>query len=131
MIEMMFSLLIMLVIIQLVPLLLKTLLLYNSTMTSIADIELAFFLKDLITDYNDTKDVTVLTDNAIKFHKDNTTYHYKFKNNKIIKAVNNKGNITMLNNVTKFKVTTLINKNIMINITVQDQGETIEKTLHL
>ncbi|MDT3959458.1 competence type IV pilus minor pilin ComGF [Staphylococcus kloosii] len=131
MIEMILAMLIMLTLVQLIPLLLKTILIFNTTITSIADIELEFFMRDMIKDYKETKKVTIVNTNNIKFQKDDTTYFYKFKNNKVIKEVNNSGNITMLYNVLTFNVTELNNNNFLIDIKLQDKGETIEKTLYL
>ncbi|KYH14414.1 competence type IV pilus minor pilin ComGF [Staphylococcus kloosii] len=130
MIEMMLAMLIMLILVQLIPFLLKTILIFNTNITSIADIELEFFLRDMIKDYKETKKVTIVNNNNIKFQKDDTTYYYKFKNNKVIKEVNNSGNITMLYNVTTFNVTELNNDNFLIDIKLQDKGEIIEKTLY-
>lgn len=130
MIEMMLAMLIMLILVQLIPFLLKTILIFNTNITSIADIELEFFLRDMIKDYKETKKVTIVKNNNIKFQKDDTTYYYKFKNNKVIKEVNNSGNITMLYNVTTFNVTELNNDNFLIDIKLQDKGEIIEKTLY-
>lgn len=130
MIEMMLAMLIMLILVQLIPFLLKTILIFNTNITSIADIELEFFLRDMIKDYKETKKVTIVNNNNIKFQKDDTTYYYKFKNNKVIKEVNNSGNITMLYNVTTFNVTELNNDNYLIDIKLQDKGEIIEKTLY-
>jgi competence protein ComGF len=130
MIEMMLAMLIMLILVQLIPFLLKTILIFNTNITSIADIELEFFLRDMIKDYKETKKVTIVNNNNIKFQKGDTTYYYKFKNNKVIKEVNNSGNITMLYNVMTFNVTELNNDNFLIDIKLQDKGETIEKTLY-
>jgi competence protein ComGF len=129
MIEMMLAMLIMLILVQLIPFLLKTILIFNTNITSIADIELEFFLRDMIKDYKETKKVTIVNNN-IKFQKGDTTYYYKFKNNKVIKEVNNSGNITMLYNVMTFNVTELNNDNFLIDIKLQDKGEIIEKTLY-
>lgn len=131
MIEMMLAMLIMLTLVQLIPFLLKTILIFNTNITSIADIELEFFLRDMIKDYKETKKVTIVNKSNIKFQKDDTTYFYKLKNNKVIKEVNHSGNITMLYNVVTFKVTELNNNNFLIDIKLQDKGETIEKTLYL
>lgn len=130
MIEMMLSMLIMLTLVQLIPFLLKTILIFNTSITSIADIELEFFLRDMIKDYKETKKVTVINHNIIKFQRGDKAYYYKFKNNKIIKTVNNSGNITMLYNVMTFNVTELNNDNFLLDIKLQDKGETIEKTLY-
>ncbi|WP_324253718.1 competence type IV pilus minor pilin ComGF [Staphylococcus kloosii] len=130
MIEMMLAMLIMLILVQLIPFLLKTILIFNTNITSIADIELEFFLRDMIKDYKETKKVTIVNNNNIKFQKGDTIYYYKFKNNKVIKEVNNSGNITMLYNVMTFNVTELNNDNFLIDIKLQDKGEIIEKTLY-
>jgi hypothetical protein len=55
MIEMMLAMLIMLILVQLIPFLLKTIVIFNTNITSVADIELEFFLRDMIKDYKETK----------------------------------------------------------------------------
>ncbi|WP_324254340.1 competence type IV pilus minor pilin ComGF [Staphylococcus kloosii] len=130
MIEMMLAMLIMLILVQLIPFLLKTIVIFNTNITSVADIELEFFLRDMIKDYKETNKVTIVNNSNIRFQKDDTTYYYKFKNNKVIKEVNNSGNITMLYNVMAFNVTELNNDNFLIDIKLQDKGEIIEKTLY-
>lgn len=130
MIEMMLAMLIMLILVQLIPFLLKTIVIFNTNITSVADIELEFFLRDMIKDYKETNKVTIVNNSNIRFQKDDTTYYYKFKKNKVIKEVNNSGNITMLYNVMAFNVTELNNDNFLIDIKLQDKGEIIEKTLY-
>lgn len=130
MIEMMLAMLIMLILVQLIPFLLKTIVIFNTNITSVADIELEFFLRDMIKDYKETNKVTIVNNSNIRFQKDDTTYYYKFKNNKVIKEVNNSGNITMLYNVMAFNVTELNNDNFLIDIKLQDKGEIIEKSLY-
>jgi competence protein ComGF len=130
MIEMMLAMLIMLILVQLIPFLLKTIVIFNTNITSVADIELEFFLRDMIKDYKEINKVTIVNNSNIRFQKDDTTYYYKFKNNKVIKEVNNSGNITMLYNVMAFNVTELNNDNFLIDIKLQDKGEIIEKTLY-
>lgn len=130
MIEMMLAMLIMLILVQLIPFLLKTIVIFNTNITSVADIELEFFIRDMIRDYKETNKVTIVNNSNIRFQKDDTTYYYKFKNNKVIKEVNNSGNITMLYNVMAFNVTELNNDNFLIDIKLQDKGEIIEKTLY-
>jgi competence protein ComGF len=130
MIEMMLAMLIMLILVQLIPFLLKTIVIFNTNITSVADIELEFFLRDMIKDYKEANKVTIVNNSNIRFQKDDTTYYYKFKNNKVIKEVNNSGNITMLYNVMAFNVTELNNDNFLIDIKLQDKGEIIEKTLY-
>lgn len=130
MIEMMLAMLIMLILVQLIPFLLKTIVIFNTNITSVADIELEFFLRDMIKDYKETNKVTIVNNSNIRFQKDDTTYYYKFKSNKVIKEVNNSGNITMLYNVMAFNVTELNNDNFLIDIKLQDKGEIIEKTLY-
>lgn len=130
MIEMMLAMLIMLILVQLIPFLLKTIVIFNTNITSVADIELEFFLRDMIKDYKETNKVAIVNNSNIRFQKDDTTYYYKFKNNKVIKEVNNSGNITMLYNVMAFNVTELNNDNFLIDIKLQDKGEIIEKTLY-
>ncbi|WP_219727445.1 ComGF family competence protein, partial [Staphylococcus kloosii] len=118
------------ILVQLIPFLLKTIVIFNTNITSVADIELEFFLRDMIKDYKETNKVTIVNNSNIRFQKDDTTYYYKFKNNKVIKEVNNSGNITMLYNVMAFNVTELNNDNFLIDIKLQDKGEIIEKTLY-
>ncbi|WP_366536153.1 competence type IV pilus minor pilin ComGF, partial [Staphylococcus argenteus] len=53
---------------------------------------------------------------------------YKFLNNKIIKTVNDKGNITMLNNVLSFSINKDQNATLRISISLKE-GELIRKKI--
>ncbi|MBE2139852.1 competence type IV pilus minor pilin ComGF, partial [Staphylococcus argenteus] len=58
----------------------------------------------------------------------NEQIEYKFLNNKIIKTVNDKGNITMLNNVLSFSINKDQNATLRISISLKE-GELIRKKI--
>ncbi|HFG9141560.1 TPA: competence type IV pilus minor pilin ComGF, partial [Staphylococcus argenteus] len=60
--------------------------------------------------------------------KTNEQIEYKFLNNKIIKTVNDKGNITMLNNVLSFSINKDQNATLRISISLKE-GELIRKKI--
>ncbi|MGZ1834354.1 competence type IV pilus minor pilin ComGF, partial [Staphylococcus argenteus] len=65
---------------------------------------------------------------SILINKTNEQIEYKFLNNKIIKTVNDKGNITMLNNVLSFSINKDQNATLRISISLKE-GELIRKKI--
>ncbi|RIL34292.1 competence protein, partial [Staphylococcus equorum] len=54
---------------------------------------------------------------------------YSFKNNKIVKSSNGKGNIILLNNVKAIKFRILKNKSLLVNLKIFDKDKTFEKQI--
>ncbi|MBE5662655.1 competence protein ComGF, partial [Staphylococcus sp. SS21] len=80
----------------------KTFLNESKDLTSV---DFEFFARDLIEDFKtiDKKQIEIKP-HTIHINKTNEQIEYKLLNNKIIKTVNDKGNITMLNNVQSFSI---------------------------
>lgn len=80
----------------------KTFLNESKDLTSV---DFEFFARDLIEDFKtiDKKQIEIKP-HTIYINKTNEQIEYKLLNNKIIKTVNDKGNITMLNNVQSFSI---------------------------
>ncbi|SQJ11982.1 Uncharacterised protein [Staphylococcus auricularis] len=64
------------------------------------------------------------------FKKQKDTVKYTFKNKKIIKMVNNDGNITLLNRINAFNVSR-DGKLIVIRVTLIEKGGSYSKTIYL
>ncbi|OAF04251.1 competence protein ComGF [Staphylococcus argenteus] len=104
----------------------KTFLNESKDLTSI---DFEFFARDLIDDFKkiDKKQIEIKA-HSILINKTNEQIEYKFLNNKIIKTVNDKGNITMLNNVLSFSINKDQNATLRISISLKE-GELIRKKI--
>ncbi|CDR21691.1 competence type IV pilus minor pilin ComGF [Staphylococcus argenteus] len=104
----------------------KTFLNESKDLTSI---DFEFFARDLIDDFKkiDKKQIEIKP-HSILINKTNEQIEYKFLNNKIIKTVNDKGNITMLNNVLSFSINKDQNATLRISISLKE-GELIRKKI--
>ncbi|MGZ1542827.1 competence type IV pilus minor pilin ComGF [Staphylococcus argenteus] len=104
----------------------KTFLNESKDLTSV---DFEFFARDLIDDFKkiDKKQIEIKPHNIL-INKTNEQIEYKFLNNKIIKTVNDKGNITMLNNVLSFSINKDQNATLRISITLKE-GELIRKKI--
>ncbi|SBB80338.1 competence ComGF-like protein [Staphylococcus aureus] len=67
----------------------------------------------------------------IILHKGEKMIEYKLINNKIIKVVNDRGNITMINNVTAFTANIYYKSIIKITITVKVGTNLQTKTIYV
>ncbi|HCU0554163.1 competence type IV pilus minor pilin ComGF [Staphylococcus argenteus] len=104
----------------------KTFLNESKDLTSV---DFEFFARDLIDDFKkiDKKQIEIKPHNIL-INKTNEQIEYKFLNNKIIKTVNDKGNITMLNNVLSFSINKDQNATLRISISLKE-GELIRKKI--
>ncbi|MCI1166822.1 competence type IV pilus minor pilin ComGF [Staphylococcus aureus] len=68
---------------------------------------------------------------SIILHKGEEMIEYKLINNKIIKVVNDRGNITMINNVTAFTANIYYKSIIKITITVKVGTNVQTKTIYV
>ncbi|OMH90646.1 competence protein ComGF [Staphylococcus argenteus] len=104
----------------------KTFLNESKDLTSV---DFEFFARDLIDDFKkiDKKQIEIKPHNIL-INKTNEQIEYKFLNNKIIKTVNDKGNITMLNNVLSFSINKDQNDTLRISISLKE-GELIRKKI--
>ncbi|GJF44067.1 prepilin-type N-terminal cleavage/methylation domain-containing protein [Staphylococcus argenteus] len=104
----------------------KTFLNESKDLTSV---DFEFFARDLIDDFKkiDKKQIEIKPHNIL-INKTNEQIEYKFLNNKIIKTVNDKGNITMLYNVLSFSIKKDQNATLRISISLKE-GELIRKKI--
>lgn len=56
---------------------------------------------------------------------------YELKNNKIIKSINGKGNITLLNNVKSVEFKVVNYKTLKVNLNIIEKGHSYEKQLYI
>ncbi|MEK4842858.1 ComGF family competence protein [Staphylococcus sp. FSL W8-0271] len=131
-IEVLFALFITLLIFTMLPLLYKSIspIKHQSNFESSIDIE--FFSRDLteaLLQRNSTAIEIEKKGRILKFDTRENTNRYEFKNNKIIKTINNTGNITLLNNVTNAQFILLKNKHIKLKLKMHYEGGTFEKTI--
>ncbi|MBO1197935.1 competence protein ComGF [Staphylococcus simiae] len=76
-------------------------------------IDYEFFSRDFIKELKDIDHKHIsISNNSIYVNNGKDNIEYKLLNHKIIKIINHNGNITLLNNVEKFKATVL-NKNVI------------------
>ncbi|WP_224757423.1 competence type IV pilus minor pilin ComGF [Staphylococcus schweitzeri] len=96
----------------------KTFLNESKDLTSV---DFEFFASDLIGDFKtiDRKQIEIKP-HSILINKTNEQIEYKLLNNKIIKTVNDKGNITMLNNVLSFSIDKDQDAILRISISLKD-----------
>ncbi|MGJ5711862.1 competence type IV pilus minor pilin ComGF [Staphylococcus auricularis] len=102
-------------------------------MNSHAEVDLAFFDRDVTADLLEADDKTVeIKDKGrtLVFTKQKDTVKYTFKNKKLIKMINNDGNITLLNRISAFHVSRK-GKLIVIKVTLQEKGGSYKKTIYL
>ncbi|WP_232234391.1 ComGF family competence protein [Staphylococcus auricularis] len=95
--------------------------------------DLAFFARDVTADLLEADNKTVeIKDkgHTLVFKKQKDTVKYTFKNKKIIKMVNNDGNITLLNRINAFNVSR-DGKLIVIRVTLIEKGGSYSKTIYL
>ncbi|WP_237641015.1 competence type IV pilus minor pilin ComGF [Staphylococcus capitis] len=91
-----------------------------------------FFCRDILKDvqtskYSPSKD----NDSTIKIRKKDEEIRYIYNNKKIYKNINQRGNITLLNNVVSFKIIKTNNNILKIKIKQGDTNYYKEKNLYL
>lgn len=119
-IEMLVAMMVISIILLIVPDLIrlsKTFLIESRELTTV---DFEFFSRDILEDFKgvDKNDIEIRQQRII-LHKGEEMIEYKLINNKIIKVVNDRGNITMINNVTAFTANIYYKSIIKITITVK------------
>lgn len=112
-VEMLFAMVLIMSILQFTPQLLIycQYIKYQAKETYTIDYE--FFSRDFIKELKDIKHKNItISNNSIYVNAGKDNIEYKLLNHKIIKIINHNGNITLLNNVEKFKAT-VINENVI------------------
>ena len=101
----------------------KTFLIESRELTTV---DFEFFSRDILEDFRG-----VDRQQRIILHKGEEMIEYKLINNKIIKVVNDRGNITMINNVTAFTANIYYKSIIKITITVKVGTNVQTKTIYV
>lgn len=106
----------------------KTFLIESRELTTV---DFEFFSRDILEDFKgvDRNDIEIRQQRII-LHKGEEMIEYKLINNKIIKVVNDRGNITMINNVTAFTANIYYKSIIKITITVKVGTNLQTKTIY-
>ena len=104
-IEALFALFVTTLILALLPIILKLTSFYLNTAQNNEDIQFEFFRRDLLKEKMTTQNNYEI-ENAytIKLKKDKDVIRYIYKNRKIYKNINQKGNITLLNHVLSTRI---------------------------
>ena len=107
----------------------KTFLIESRELTTV---DFEFFSRDILEDFRgvDRNDIEIRQQRII-LHKGEEMIEYKLINNKIIKVVNDRGNITMINNVTAFTANIYYKSIIKITITVKVGTNVQTKTIYV
>ncbi|NWK85659.1 ComGF family competence protein [Staphylococcus sp. GSSP0090] len=131
-IEVLFALFIAVLILSILPSLIRTTGTINEQIMNAQEIDLAFFARDLTHDF--------IKENAFILESQSDQRHivinskqrniiYEFKNNKIIKTIDGKGNITILHNVVNANFKIVNGKSIIINLKILEKGICYEKKI--
>lgn len=120
-IEMILAMMTISIILLIVPGTIKISKMFLNESKDLTSVDFEFFASDLIDDFKtiDRKQIEIKP-HSILINKTNEQIEYKLLNNKIIKTVNDKGNITMLNNVLSFSIDKDQDAILRISISLKD-----------
>ena len=130
MIEMLLSLSFLLIILALIPLLIKSLYLFKDNAMDHTHFELMMFRKELS---DEIKESTIKLDNAqnrIKFINETRSTEFTLLNGKIIKTINGRGNITLVNNVKTFQVDKISNETFKVFIIIRKGDKELHEEIY-
>lgn len=133
-IELLFSLMITVIILSAIPSLIKTTTLLKPQHLYHINTEIEFFARDLTNDLLAIKNGTTHTKangKYLLFSNGEKEISYELKNDKIIKTIQGRGNITMLNNVKAINFKILKFNTIKIMLKIFEEGYVIEKEIYL
>ncbi|UXU85117.1 prepilin-type N-terminal cleavage/methylation domain-containing protein [Mammaliicoccus sciuri] len=131
MIEMLLSLSFLLIILASIPLLIKSLYLFKDNAMDHTHFELMMFRKELS---DEIKESTIRLDNAhnrIKFINDTRSTEFTLLNEKIIKSINGRGNITLINNVKAFQVDKISQETFKVLIIIRKGDRDIHEEIYI
>ncbi|MCD8801933.1 prepilin-type N-terminal cleavage/methylation domain-containing protein [Mammaliicoccus sciuri] len=131
MIEMLLSLSFLLIILALIPLLIKSLYLFKDNAMDHTHIELMMFRKELS---DEIKESTIKLDkvhNRIKFINETRSTEFTLLNEKIIKSINGRGNITLVNNVNAFQVDKISNETFKVFIIIRKGDKELHEEIYI
>ncbi len=130
-IEMLVAMLVISITLLIVPDLIRLSKTFLNESRELTTVDFEFFSRDILEDFKgvDRNDIEIRQQRII-LHKGEEMIEYKLINNKIIKVVNDRGNITMLNNVTAFTANIYYKSIIKITITVKVGTNVQTKTIY-
>lgn len=133
-VEVLFALFITILIFTILPSLFKTTHFIEARLSNQTNLDLEFFAVDLTRDLL-TKNFQIIVSDVRKSkivikNKDKDII-YELKNNKIIKSINGKGNITLLNNVKSVEFKIVNYKTLKVNLNIIEKGHSYEKQLYI
>ena len=131
-IEALFALFVTTLILALLPTILKLTSFYLNTAQNNEDIQFEFFRRDLLKEKMTTQNNYEI-ENAytIKLKKDKDVIRYIYKNRKIYKNINQKGNITLLNHVLSTRILKTNDNIVKLLITTGDANDKHKEILFL
>ncbi|WP_336831900.1 competence type IV pilus minor pilin ComGF [Staphylococcus pseudoxylosus] len=133
-VEVLFALFITILIFTILPSLFKTTHFIEARLSNQTNLDLEFFAVYLTRDLL-TKNFQIIVSDVRKSkivikNKDKDII-YELKNNKIIKSINGKGNITLLNNVKSVEFKVVNYKTLKVNLNIIEKGHSYEKQLYI
>lgn len=131
-VEVLFALFITILIFTILPSLFKTTHFIEARLSNQTNLDLEFFAVDLTRDLL-TKNFQIIVSDVrkSKIVIKNKDIIYELKNNKIIKSINGKGNITLLNNVKSVEFKVVNYKTLKVNLNIIEKGHSYEKQLYI
>ncbi|WP_259338095.1 competence type IV pilus minor pilin ComGF [Staphylococcus xylosus] len=133
-VELLFALFITILIFTILPSLFKTTHFIEARLANQTNLDLEFFAADLTRDLLEKNSQIIVNDickNKIVIKNKDKDIIYEFKNNKIIKSINGKGNITLLNNVKSVEFSVVNYKTLKVNLNIIEKGNSYEKQLYI
>ena len=131
-VEVLFALFITILIFTILPSLFKTTHFIEARLSNQTNLDLEFFAVDLTRDLLAKNFQIIVSDvRKSKIVIKNKDIIYELKNNKIIKSINGKGNITLLNNVKSVEFKVVNYKTLKVNLNIIEKGYSYEKQLYI
>lgn len=131
-IELVFVLIVVSIICSLLPILIKSITTFNKV-ADFDDSELIYLAKDLTDDQivNRSKFIAInAAGNTLTLKQGNNIISYSLRNNKLVKTVNNSGNITMLNNIRSVHFQKVNYGFVLLQIKLFNKGELFERHIY-
>lgn len=133
-VEVLFALFITILIFTILPSLFKTTHFIEARLSNQTNLDLEFFAVDLTRDLLAKNRQIIVNDvrkSKIVIKNKDKDIIYELKNNKIIKSINGKGNITLLNNVKSVEFKVVNYKTLKVNLNIIEKGNAYEKQLYI
>ncbi|MCE5001988.1 competence type IV pilus minor pilin ComGF [Staphylococcus pseudoxylosus] len=133
-VEVLFALFITILIFTILPSLFKTTHFIEARLSNQTNLDLEFFAVDLTRDLLAKNPQIIVNDvrkSKIVIKNKDKDIIYELKNNKIIKSINGKGNITLLNNVKSVEFKVVNYKTLKVNLNIIEKGNAYEKQLYI